>query len=182
MVVDFRHQKRKAVSAFYGREELETDMTHFNASRPDDPFDLNRFLQAQENDYAQALLEIRSGQKRTHWIWFIFPQLDGLAFSSTSKHFAIKSRQEATAYLDHPVLGARLLECATALCQVEGKTAQQILGSTDALKVKSCATLFAQVSPAGSLFERLLARYYESESDAKTLQLLSRKSESASQL
>src|SRR3954471_24509487 len=85
-----------------------------------DPFDLNRFVQAQEGDFERALAEIRSGQKRTHWMWYIFPQIDGLAHSSTAKHYAIESLDEAKAYLEHPVLGPRLLECAEAAVRVEG--------------------------------------------------------------
>ncbi|MCI0685534.1 MAG: DUF1810 domain-containing protein [Gemmataceae bacterium] len=139
---------------------------------PDDPHDLGRFLRAQEDDYAQALAEIRSGRKRSHWMWYIFPQIDGLAFSATSKHFSIKSVEEARAYLDHPVLGPRLLECAEAVVGVDVRSATEIFGSPDDLKLRSCATLFACVSPPGSVFDRLLAKYYGGERDAKTLQLL----------
>ncbi len=138
----------------------------------DDPYDLNRFLRAQEDDYGQALSEIKSGQKRTHWMWYIFPQFDGLAFSSTSKYYAIKSVEEARAYLDHPVLGPRLLGCAAAVAGVEGRSARQIFGSPDDLKLRSCATLFACVAPPGSVFDRLLGKYYGSGRDDKTLRLL----------
>jgi uncharacterized protein (DUF1810 family) len=137
-----------------------------------DPYDLGRFLKAQEGDYAQALSEIQSGRKRSHWMWYIFPQIDGLAFSSTSKHYAIKSLDEARAYMEHPVLGARLREIAEAVAAVEGRTAREIFGSPDDLKLKSCATLFACVSPPGSVFERLLTRYYQGRRDDRTLQLL----------
>ena len=137
-----------------------------------DPYDLNRFVRAQENDYAQALSEIKGGRKRTHWMWYVFPQIDGLAFSSTSKHYSIKSLEEARAYLDHPILGARLLECAEAVLRVEGRSAREIFGSPDDLKLRSCATLFACVSPPGSVFDRLLGKYYGGERDGKTLQLL----------
>src|ERR1700730_9568241 len=113
----------------------------------DDPYDLNRFLRAQEDDYEQALSEIVSGRKRTHWMWYIFPQIDGLASSSTSKHYSIKSLEEAKAYLDHPVLGPRLLECAEAVVRVEARSATEIFGSPDDLKLRSCATLFACVLP-----------------------------------
>lgn len=138
----------------------------------DDPYDLGRFLQAQEEDYRQALSEIKSGRKRSHWMWYIFPQIEGLAFSSTSKHYAIKSTDEAKAYLAHPVLGSRLRECAEAVLGVEGRSASEIFGSPDDLKLRSCATLFACVSPSGSVFQRLLAKYYEGNRDARTLQLL----------
>ena len=137
-----------------------------------DPFDLSRFLKAHETDYERALSEIRGGQKRTHWMWYIFPQIEGLAFSSMSRHYAIKSLAEAHAYLTHPVLGARLLACAEAVVAVEGRSSAEIFGSRDDLKLRSCATLFASVSPAGSVFERILEKYYDGVRDDKTLQLL----------
>jgi uncharacterized protein (DUF1810 family) len=139
-----------------------------------DPHGLNRFLRAQEADYEQALAEITRGRKVTHWMWYVFPQLDGLGFSSTAKHYAIKSLAEARAYLDHPVLGPRLLECAEAAVRVEGRSATEIFGSPDDLKLRSCATLFACVSPPGSVFDRLLAKYYGGARDDKTLRLLGR--------
>src|ERR1700680_2094172 len=126
-------------------------MTVLSDSRStDDPYDLDRFVRAQEDDYTQALDEIVSGRKRTHWMWYIFPQIDGLAFSSTSKLYSIKSVEEARAYLDHPILGPRLLECAEAVVRVEGRSATEIFGSPDDLKLRSCATLFACVLPPGS--------------------------------
>jgi len=137
----------------------------------DDPYDLNRFVQAQAGVYERALGEIRRGEKRSHWIWYIFPQIDGLGFSSMSKRYAIKGLEEAKAYLEHPILGPRLLECAEAAMCVEGRSANEIFGSPDDLKLRSCATLFACVSPPGSVFERLLAKYYGGEQDAKTLRL-----------
>jgi uncharacterized protein (DUF1810 family) len=137
-----------------------------------DPYNLSRFLQAQEDDYEQALSEIVSGRKRTHWMWYIFPQVDGLAFSSTSKHYSIKSLDEARAYLDHPILGPRLRECAEAVVRLEGRAARDIFGSPDDLKLRSCATLFACVSPPGSVFDRLLTKYYQGQRDDKTLHLL----------
>jgi uncharacterized protein (DUF1810 family) len=138
----------------------------------DDPHNLSRFVQSQEDDYEQALSEIRKGKKRTHWMWYIFPQIDGLAFSSTSKHYSIKSVEEAKAYLAHPILGPRLLECAEAVLHIDGRSATEIFGPPDDLKLKSCATLFACVSPSGSVFERLLQKYYRGGRDEKTLQLL----------
>jgi uncharacterized protein (DUF1810 family) len=148
-------------------------MTNSTASqRSDDPYNLNRFVQAQEDDYAPALAELQSGEKRTHWMWYIFPQLDGLAFSATSQRYAIKSVAEAQAYLAHPLLGPRLLECAEAVLQIEGHSATEIFGSPDDLKLRSCATLFACVSPPGSVFERLLTKYYGGGRDDKTLRLL----------
>lgn len=142
--------------------------------RSDDPYDLHRFVHAQEDDYAHALAEIRSGKKRTHWMWYIFPQLGGLAVSATSRRYAIKSVEEATAYLDHPILGPRLRECTEAALQIEGRSATEIFGSPDDLKLRSCATLFASVSPPGSVFDRLLNTYYRGERDDKTLRLLAR--------
>jgi uncharacterized protein (DUF1810 family) len=133
---------------------------------------LSRFVQAQDGIYERALLEIKSGYKRSHWMWFIFPQLDGLAFSSTAKHYAIKGIEEARAYLAHPVLGPRLRECAQAAVSCEGRSATEIFGSPDDLKLRSCATLFASISPPGSIFERLLEKYYGGEKDPKTLELL----------
>ena len=138
----------------------------------DDPYDLTRFVRAQEGSYAQALAEIRSGRKRTHWMWYVFPQIDGLGFSSTAKYYAIKGIAEAKAYLDHPVLGPRLLECAEAALRVDGRSANEIFGSPDDLKLRSCATLFACASPRDSAFDRLLAKYYRGARDGKTLQLL----------
>lgn len=138
----------------------------------DDPYDLNRFVQAQHGDYEQALSEIQNGRKRSHWMWYIFPQLDGLAFSSTAKHYAIRSVEEAKAYLEHPVLGPRLLACAGAVVRIEGRSATEIFGSPDDLKLRSCATLFASVSPPDSVFHRLLDKYYQGEPDSKTLRLL----------
>ncbi len=140
--------------------------------RMNDPYDLARFVHAQEHDYAQALSEINSGRKRTHWMWYIFPQIDGLAFSATAKYYAIKSVAEAKAYLDHPILGPRLLECAEAVVRVEGRSATDIFGSPDDLKLRSCATLFACVAPRDSVFDRLLRKYYGGGRDGRTLQLL----------
>ena len=137
-----------------------------------DPHELKRFVEAQEDDYEQALSEIVGGRKCTHWMWYIFPQIDGLAFSSTSKRFSIKSVEEARAYLDHPVLGPRLLKCAEAVVGVEGRSATEIFGFLDDLKLRSSATLFASVLPPGSVFDRLIAKYYAGVRDDKTLHLL----------
>jgi uncharacterized protein (DUF1810 family) len=143
-----------------------------SAARMDDPLNLDRFVQAQVADYERALAEISNGRKRSHWMWYIFPQFDGLAFSPTSKFYAIKSRAETQAYLEHPVLGPRLIACAEAALGVEDRTAREIFGSPDDLKLRSCATLFACVSPAGSVFHRLLDKYYGGQRDDKTLRLL----------
>ena len=137
------------------------------------PYDLNRFVEAQAGVYDQALAEIRAGRKRSHWMWFIFPQVAGLGFSPTSVHYSIKSRAEAEAYVAHPILGPRLAECAEAALRVEGRSAHDIFGSPDDMKLKSCATLFAALSPAGSPFHRLIDTYFNGNLDEKTLRLLS---------
>jgi uncharacterized protein (DUF1810 family) len=142
------------------------------AGSADDPHDLDRFVSAQADDYGRALAEIKAGRKRSHWMWYIFPQVEGLGFSSMSRRYSIKSLDEARAYLDHPVLGRRLVECAAAALGVEGRSAYEIFGSPDDMKLKSCATLFACVTPADSVFARLLDRFYAGERDGKTLQLL----------
>ena len=137
-----------------------------------DLHDLRRFVDAQDSSYETAISELRRGQKRSHWMWFIFPQYVGLGISATSQRYAIKSVAEAVAYLNDPVLGRRLVECADTVLRIEGCSAQQIFGSPDDLKLKSCATLFAHVSPAGSVFERVLDKYFRGERDSKTLQLM----------
>jgi uncharacterized protein (DUF1810 family) len=137
-----------------------------------DPYELSRFVQAQRGDYDRALTELEGGRKRTHWIWYVFPQLDGLGMSAMSRRYAIKSLDEARAYLEHPVLGPRLIECAEAVLRLEGRSARDIFGSPDDLKMRSCATLFAAVSSPGSVFERLLDKYYDGRRDDKTLELL----------
>jgi len=139
---------------------------------PRDPHDLSRFVQAQEDCYDQALAEIRAGHKRTHWMWFIFPQLDGLGVSSMSRLYAIKSLAEAQAYLDHATLGPRLIACCEAALRLQGRSAREIFGSPDDMKLKSCATLFERVAPPGSAFSRLLDKYFDGQRDDATLRLL----------
>lgn len=139
---------------------------------PNDPFMLQRFLDAQEDVFDQALSELRAGRKRSHWMWFIFPQIDGLGFSSTTRYFAIKGIEEARAYLDHPVLGSRLWACAEAVLSLEGRSTAAIFGHPDDLKLKSSATLFACALPPGSVFDNLLEKYYAGSRDDKTLRLL----------
>ena len=136
-------------------------------------FDLKRFIDAQEEVYDRVLAELKNGHKRSHWMWYIFPQLDGLAHSTTSKYYAIKSREEAISYLNHPVLGARFRECAAAVLAVEGKTVSQIFGYPDDLKLKSSMTLFSEVT-AEPVFNRVLDKYFQGERDEKTLQLLNK--------
>jgi uncharacterized protein (DUF1810 family) len=135
-------------------------------------YNLSRFVQAQDEDYERALGEIRSGRKQSHWMWYIFPQFDGLAFSSTSKRYAIKSLAEAEAYLGHSILGPRLMQCAEAVLEIEGRSALEIFGSPDDAKLRSCATLFARASPVGSVFDQLLRKYFHGERDGETLRLL----------
>lgn len=142
------------------------------SATPADPHELDRFVQAQERDFQRALSELCHGKKRSHWMWYIFPQLAGLGSSSTSQYFSIKGLDEARAYLAHPVLGPRLLECVDALLHVQGRSAAEIFGFPDDLKLKSSATLFAVVAGPGSAFERLLEKYYHGERDDRTLRLL----------
>ncbi|MBN9523635.1 DUF1810 domain-containing protein [bacterium] len=137
-----------------------------------DPHDLRRFLEAQAGDYERALAEVRGGRKRTHWMWYVFPQLAGLGSSPTAVRYAIRSAAEARAYLAHPVLGPRLVACAEAALAVEGRSATDVFGTPDDLKLRSCATLFAHVSPAGSVFDQLLAKYFGGEPDGETLRRL----------
>jgi uncharacterized protein (DUF1810 family) len=134
----------------------------------DDPHDLNRFMQAQEGAYERALSEIENGRKRSHWMWFIFPQFEGLGSSAMSRRYAIKSVAEAKAYLDHSVLGPRLMACTEALLSLEELSANQIFGFPDDRKLRSCATLFASVSPSGSVFHRLLDKYFQNKGDGNS--------------
>jgi uncharacterized protein (DUF1810 family) len=137
-----------------------------------DPYDLERFVQAQARNYDQALGEIRRGRKQSHWMWYVFPQLAGLGLSATARRYAIASLDEAKAYLCHPLLGPRLLECAQALLALERRSAHEIFGWPDELKLRSSATLFALAAPPGSVFAQVLDAYFDGERDAKTLRLL----------
>lgn len=138
----------------------------------EDTHDLQRFLSAQEPTYARALAELRNGRKQSHWMWFVFPQFKGLGRSPTSVFYAIKSEDEARAYLRHPVLGARLVECAEALLAIEGRTASEIFGFPDDVKLRSCMTLFEAVAGADSVFSRVLEEYFDGKRDSKTLDML----------
>ncbi len=137
-----------------------------------DPFGLERFVEAQAEVYDRALAEIQRGDKRSHWMWFIFPQIEGLGHSSTARFYSIKSADEAKAYLNHPVLGPRLLECSEVLLRLQGLSASDIFGFPDDLKLRSSMTLFASVSEADSVFARVLQQYYQGQPDEKTLELL----------
>jgi uncharacterized protein (DUF1810 family) len=134
-------------------------------------FDLQRFIGAQQAVYATVLAELKRGRKRTHWIWFIFPQVDGLGRSSTAHEFAIKSRDEAIAYLATPVLGARLIECTKLVLAIPDKSAHDIFGSPDDMKFRSSMTLFAAVD-GGSLYRQALDRFFGGEPDQATLDIL----------
>ncbi len=133
---------------------------------------LQRFLEAQERNYAVAYQELQQGKKRTHWMWYVFPQLAGLGFSATSKFYAIQGEAEARAYLQHPLLGERLQRCMAALLAIQGRSAYEILGSPDDRKLHSCATLFAAIAPSPSIFQQILDQYYQGLPDPKTLELL----------
>ncbi|MBV1788150.1 DUF1810 domain-containing protein [Marinobacterium sp. D7] len=135
-----------------------------------DPYNLKRFLEAQARDYKVALWELKGGRKRSHWIWYIFPQISGLGRSVRADIYAIETLDEARAYLNHPILGPRLIECANTMLSVEGKSARDILGMPDDMKVRSCATLFEAVSEKGSVFEKLLNKFYNGERDKLTLE------------
>lgn len=136
------------------------------------PSSLDRFVQAQAHTYADALQELRRGHKQTHWIWFVLPQLRGLGHSTMAREYGLRDRAEAQAYAEHPVLGPRLLECVQAVLKHRGLSAQQILGHVDALKLRSCLTLFAEVAPQHGCFKEALQVFYAGQPDHITLQLL----------
>ena len=138
----------------------------------DDPYNLQRFVDAQKNVFEQVCDELRQGQKTSHWMWFIFPQIKGLGFSDTARRFAISSRKEAEAYLAHPVLGPRLRECTRLATLIEGRSIEQIFGYPDDMKFRSSMTLFAQAAPDNEIFMKAIAKYFAGESDQSTLDLL----------
>jgi uncharacterized protein (DUF1810 family) len=134
-----------------------------------DPFDLQRFVDAQDaGTYEQALAELRAGAKRSHWMWFVFPQVAGLGRSSMAQRYAISDLDEARAYLAHPVLGPRLVECARALTGLEGRSAEQVFGPVDAVKLRSSMTLFAGAAPDEPVFGEVLDRYFTGAADEAT--------------
>jgi uncharacterized protein (DUF1810 family) len=143
-----------------------------NVSGGNDPFDLGRFVDAQEGVYDGVLTELRNGRKRTHWMWYIFPQVEGLGHSPTSRHYAIRSLTEARQYLRHPVLGRRLVECAEAVLGVDGRSASEIFGYPDDMKLKSSMTLFASVAGEDPVFDRVLEKYFHGQRDERTLRIL----------
>jgi uncharacterized protein (DUF1810 family) len=140
--------------------------------KTDDPYDLQRFVAAQEagGTYQRAAAELRNGRKTSHWMWFIFPQIAGLGYSPAAQTYAISGLEEARAYLAHPVLGARLVECAAILAGLAGRTAEQVLGEVDALKLRSSMTLFLHAAPGEPVFRQVLDQYYDGRPDPATEQ------------
>ena len=135
---------------------------------------LGRFLQAQESVWPRVIAELRAGQKRTHWMWFVFPQFKGLGNSDIAQRYAIQSLAEAQAYLAHPVLAGRLRECCQILLDLETTSALEVLGTPDDLKLRSCMTLFGKASAPGNVFDAVLQKYFGGEKDPRTVQLLTR--------
>jgi uncharacterized protein (DUF1810 family) len=133
-----------------------------------DPFNLARFTEAQNGVYEHAVAELRRGRKTSHWMWFVFPQIAGLGQSATSRHYAINSLAEAEAYLAHPMLGPRLRECASVLASLSNRTADQIFGGIDAMKLRSSMTLFLHADPGEPLFRQVLDQYFEGAADPAT--------------
>jgi uncharacterized protein (DUF1810 family) len=138
----------------------------------DDPHDLRRFVVAQDPEFEQVCAELRAGHKRSHWIWFIFPQMKGLGHSETANYYGIASREEAQAYLAHPVLGPRLKKCTLLVNAIEGRSIDQIFGYPDNLKFRSSMTLFASTAAENQIFRDALQKYFEGKPDQRTLDLL----------
>jgi uncharacterized protein (DUF1810 family) len=138
----------------------------------DDPYDLQRFVEAQAPFYEEALAELRAGRKRTHWMWFMIPQIAGLGHSAMAQRYAIQSLDEAKAYLAHPLLGSRLRECAHAVFEVRDRSIHEIFGAPDDLKFRSSMTLFERADPADPVFAQCLKKYFAGEPDRQTLALL----------
>jgi uncharacterized protein (DUF1810 family) len=147
-------------------------MTPDDPEAPSDPARLGRFVAAQEEIHDAALGELRRGRKEGHWMWLVFPQLQGLGNSPTAQYYAIGSLDEARAYLAHPVLGTRLLQCCEAILRLTGKSASAIFGYPDELKLRSCMTLFAQVAGSHQEFARVIEKYFRGQPDQRTLDLL----------
>lgn len=137
-----------------------------------DPYNLQRFVEAQRDDYEDVCAELLAGSKRSHWMWFIFPQMKGLGVSTTANWFAISSLDEARAYLQHAVLGQRLRECAQLVNLIEGRSLREIFGTPDDLKFRSCLTLFAHATEENRVFLDALRKYCRGEFDPATLELL----------
>jgi uncharacterized protein (DUF1810 family) len=141
-------------------------------SQLEDPYNLRRFLEAQEPVYGHICAELRAGRKRTHWMWFVFPQMRGLGHSSMAERFGISSLQEGQAYAAHPVLGERLRECCRLLLQIDSGDARAIFGFPDDVKLRSCMTLFGSAAPNDGIFRQVLEKFFEGEEDAATLRLI----------
>ena len=137
-------------------------------------YDLSRFLEAQNNSYDTALREIRAGRKRSHWMWYIFPQIQGLGYSAMAQHYAIRDLGEAREYLQHPVLGPRLIEISEALLSLDESDPRRVMGSPDDLKLRSCMTLFQSAAPDQPVFGKVLDKFYGGQPDGRTLEILSR--------
>jgi uncharacterized protein (DUF1810 family) len=142
------------------------------SSKDADPFDLRRFVDAQARVYDDVLAELRNGAKRSHWIWFVFPQLQGLGRSATAQRYGISSLDEARAYLAHPLLGPRLRECIGLVAAIDGRSVDEIFGWPDNLKVRSSMTLFAHATDDNSGFRAVLDKFYDGEEDPATVELL----------
>ena len=140
-----------------------------------DDANLLRFIDAQQTSYALALSEIKAGKKKSHWMWFIFPQIQGLGMSETSKYYSIKDMYEATEFLQHPLLGTRLITIAAAVEQLKGTTANRIFGSPDDLKFQSSMTLFAALPGAHPVFESVLYKFFEGQKDIKTVRIIEKR-------
>ncbi len=137
-----------------------------------DPYNLERFVAAQQPCFQQVCAELRSGGKRSHWMWFVFPQIEGLGQSDMARRFAISSREEAVAYAEHPILGPRLRECVRLVDQIEGRSARQIFGDPDDVKFRSSLTLFAEAASDNTVFEHALTKYFGGQPDSRTLERL----------
>ncbi|MBR3749638.1 MAG: DUF1810 domain-containing protein [Firmicutes bacterium] len=137
-------------------------------------YDLSRFLEAQKNAYDTALREIRAGRKRSHWMWYIFPQIQGLGYSAMAQHYAIRDLGEAREYLQHPLLGPRLIEISEALLSLDESDPRRVMGSPDDLKLRSCMTLFQCAAPDQPVFGKVLDKFYGGRPDGRTLEMLNR--------
>ncbi|MCE7072216.1 DUF1810 domain-containing protein [Dyadobacter sp. CY327] len=151
---------------FFNQKQIATTIGNMNAT------DLDKFITAQEHDYAGALAEIRRGRKQGHWIWYVFPQIKGLGMSSTSVHYAIQDIGQANRYLQNLVLGKRLIEISNAILAIEGKSANQIVGSPDDMKLRSSMTLFSMTDDADPVFQAVLDKYFDGKPDQRTIEIL----------
>lgn len=148
----------------------EPELGRRNLETIGDPYNLDRYIEAQTGLFEQACFELRRGRKTGHWMWFIFPQIAGLGLSPTSQHYAIRSLHEAQAYLEHPILGPRLREICRILLGIEGRTAHEIFGSPDDMKLRSSMTLFAHATPDNAVFADVLSKYFGGVEDERTLE------------